>query len=86
VDDVFVLSDDAARARSLAAESPEAVPGVKGAGVLAADAEEIAHEVLARQDGISALGALFTGPLGDLTGSVEGDTEGLRGSLKLEID
>jgi hypothetical protein len=85
-DDVFVLSDDAARARSLAGESPEAVPGVKGAGVLAGDAEEIANEVIARQDGISALGALFTGPLGDLTGSVEGDTEGLRGSLKLEID
>ena len=43
--------------------------------------------MLSQLGGLQAIGGqLFTGPLGDLTGSVESSTDGLRGSLRLEID
>jgi hypothetical protein len=53
-----------------------------------ADAEQIANEILAQYtSGIQSLGgALLTGPLGDLTSSASADTDGISGSLKLQID
>jgi hypothetical protein len=87
VGDALVASNDAARARRLASEEPKAVPGAEGSVAFNVNAEALLDRILARLGGITGLsGALFTGPLGDLSGSVESSTEGLRGRLKLEID
>ena len=60
----------------------------QGALVAAADAERIANEALAQfAGGLEGLGgSLFTGPLGDLASSAEAATDGITGSLKLEIE
>ena len=88
VDDVFVLAQDPAQAGELAAADPGTVPGAAGSVVLQADAEALATEIASqRLDGIEGLGAgLFTGPLGQLTGSLEAETDGLRGHMQLEIE
>jgi hypothetical protein len=89
--DALIVANDAGRAARLANESPSAVQGAAGAGVVSADAEELAESALRRltpQLGLGGAfgGALFTAPLGDLTGSVESSTDGLKGRLKLEIE
>lgn len=90
VDGVFVLANDPSRAGRLATEDPAKVPGLDGALVLKADAGELVNQVLAAVgddlDGINGIGArLFTQSLGDLTGSLESSTSGLRGSFELEV-
>ena len=51
------------------------------------NAEALADSVLSQLGGLEAVGGqLFTGPLGDFTGSVESSTDGMRGSLTLGID
>jgi Protein of unknown function (DUF3352) len=90
VGEALIVSTDLDRASRLTTESPSTVPGASGAGVLNADAEKLADAILDRltpQLGLGAAfgSALFTAPLGDLTGSVESGTGGLRGRLKLEI-
>ena len=91
VDDVFVLSDDPARAGELVKQTPRAVAGAKGSGVMYADARKIAEQVIAQlypQAGaLGGLGSqLFAGALGDLTGSVSADENGLKGNLKLGFE
>ncbi|HYP49162.1 MAG TPA: DUF3352 domain-containing protein [Thermoleophilaceae bacterium] len=91
VDDAFVLANDPARAGLLGSASPRDVPGAKGAVVLQADAEELANGLLKRlgpQMGLGGIfgGRLLTGPLGDLTGSIQSDTDGMRGKFRLEIE
>ncbi len=90
VDDVFVLANDPSRAGRLATEDPAKVPGFDGAMVLKADAGELVNQVLGavgdNLDGINEIGArLFTESLGDLTGSLESSTSGLRGSFELAV-
>jgi hypothetical protein len=91
VDDVFVLGqgEDAAEVRRLAQEQPVEVPGAKGAVVVSADAEQLVNELL-RFYGVGPGGPfgaqLFTGPLGQLTGSVSATTDGVKGRLTLEIE
>jgi Protein of unknown function (DUF3352) len=89
VNDVLVLANDAANARKLADEQPVELPDAKGAIVMSADAERVANELL-RFFGVGPGGGfgaqLFTGPLGQVAGSVSATTEGLKGELKLEID
>jgi hypothetical protein len=91
VNDVFVLGheQDSAAVRRLADEQPVEVPDAKGSVVVSADAERVANELL-RFYGVGGGGLLgpqlFTGPLGQLVGSVSASTEGLKGELKLEID
>jgi hypothetical protein len=80
----FVLANDANRAAQIAGQSPTAVPGAKGAGVVVLDTRSVATEAL-RKAGQGAAGALFTGALGDFVGSVQSETDGLTGSLKLNI-
>ena len=84
---VLIISNDPARARSLATASPTAVSGAKGSLVLSADAEELANSIR-RQLGplLSLSGGLSTRPLGDLTGSVKTTTSGMKGSLELKFD
>jgi uncharacterized protein DUF3352 len=88
---VLVVTNDAARARRLASESPGSVPGTQGSVVISADAEKLADTALKQlgpQLGIGGAlgGQLFTGPLGKLTGSVSSSAGGLKGALKLGID
>ena len=87
----FVLSNQPARAGRLTTEKPTSVSGAKGSVVVTADAEKVADRALSRlapQIGLSGAfgGALFTGPLGDLTGSVSASTDDLRGNFTLGID
>ena len=84
----LVAADTPARARQLAAARPQPVPGVNGSLVLEADAERLAQELVHRfAPGTGGLPtAVFTTPLGQLTGSVESGTDGMRGRLMLGID
>jgi hypothetical protein len=89
--DVFVASNQAGRARQLADASVETVPGADGSVVFSADAEKVADQALERlapQLGFQGAlgGQLFTGPLGEVTGSVSTSPERMRGSVKLGID
>ena len=86
VDDVFVAAETPERAQAVAALEPRAVEGAEGALAFSASAEAIADAALAQLGGLAGAGSLFTGPLGDLTGSVESSTDGLRGSIRLAID
>jgi uncharacterized protein DUF3352 len=96
VDEVFVLSNSAAIAGSLAKVGTKAVPGAKGALVLNMNAEQIAREALKQVestdidfgDQIEKLqkGKLDAGPLDELVGSFEATTEGLSGSFTVTID
>jgi hypothetical protein len=90
VGDVFVIANDPARAGRLATEQPQPVDGAKGAVVLKADGHELANQILGQLgDRLGAGGAiggrLFTGPLGDLTGSLESSTDGIKGSFSLAV-
>ena len=89
--DAFVLAADRARAARLAKARPAEVPGAKGSVVVSADARELANRILrqlAPDLGLGGVlgGQLFTGPLGDLTGSVSASTEGLKGKFTLGIE
>ncbi len=88
---VFVVSNSAADAKSFAAESPTQIGDAKGAGVLKADAEQVANAALARLGPRLGLGGafgtrLFTRPLGALNGSVSSTTSGMSGKLTLGLD
>jgi hypothetical protein len=80
----FVVATDAARAAQFAGESPSTVAGAKGSIVISSDARALANAIAAqRGQGVAA--QIVTGALGDLVGSVESETSGISGSLKLQI-
>jgi Protein of unknown function (DUF3352) len=79
----FVLATDPARLAQFAAQSPSDVPGAKGAFTMAFDARAVANAVAQRQGQGGA--GLFTGALGDFTGSVQSETSGMSGSFKLNV-
>jgi hypothetical protein len=91
--DALVVANDPGRAGQLAGAQPSAVAGAKGSVVLNANAEQLVNALLARFGpalGLGDLGglggALFTRPLGDLTGFMSASTGELRGKLALGID
>jgi hypothetical protein len=89
--DVFVVASSAARAQRFASQEPDDVSGASGSFVVAADAQQVAVEVLEQigpQLGLGGLlgGNLFARPLDDLTGSVASGTGGMRGSFSLMLD
>jgi hypothetical protein len=89
--DVFVAASDASRARRLGSEEPSPVDGAEGSLVMAADAEQVAFEVIEQlgpQLGLTGLlgGGLFARPLDQLSGSVSSSTDGLRGRFSLTLD
>lgn len=91
VRDVFVIGNDAARAGQVATASPTTVGAAKGAVVMKADAEQVANSALRRLGPQLGLGGafgsrLFTGPLGELNGSVSSSTSGLRGRVTLGVE
>ncbi len=88
--DSLVVASDAARAHSMAATQPEAVPGASGSLVLSADAEGIARQILAKiapQFGIpDPVVPVFARPFNELNGWVTTSTDGLKGKLSLTLD
>jgi hypothetical protein len=93
VDDVLVVANDPNRAGQLAGAQPSAVPGAKGSVAVSANAQEIVNALLGEFGpalGLGDLGglggALFTRPLGDLTGFMSASSDELRGKFTLAID
>ena len=86
VEGKFVLSNDPDRAAAIATAPTRAVPGGQGSVVFHANAQEFVNAFLSEQGGAAAGARLFTGPLGDLTGSVVTETSGMRGSIRLGIE
>jgi uncharacterized protein DUF3352 len=89
--DVFVAASDAARAQEFASQEPDEVSGASGSLVMAADAQQVAAQVLEQigpQLGLGGIlgGGLFARPLDDLTGSVATGTGGMQGSFRLSLD
>jgi hypothetical protein len=84
----LVVANDAPLAAAVATRELVDAEGQEGAFVAAADAEQIANAALARfSGGLQGLGgSLFTGPLGDLLTSAEASTDGVTGTLELEIE
>lgn len=80
----FVVATDAARAAQFAAQRPSIVSGTNGSLVLAADARALVNAIAARR-GQGTAAQLLTAALGDLTGAVESEPDGLSAALKLEI-
>jgi hypothetical protein len=80
----FVLATDAARAAQFAGQSPSTVSGAKGSLVIASDARALANAIAAKRgQGVAA--QIVTAALGDLIGSVDTETSGITGALKLHI-
>jgi Protein of unknown function (DUF3352) len=80
----FVLATDEARAAQFAAQSPARVSGAKGSLVVYSDARALANAIAAKRgQGVAA--QIVTSALGDLTGSVQTETSGITGQLKLQI-
>lgn len=92
VEDVFVISNSAAIAGTLATDRTVAVPGAEGALVISGDAGQLFRIGLDRAKGRdlglgNRLGrAVGAGQLGNLIGSVEATTGGLTGSFTLAAD
>ena len=93
VDGVFVAAQDPKTAGELAAATPSEIEGVEGAAVATVDAGALAQQVITMMgsengggsplEGLAA--GLVTRSLGDLTSSLEADTSGLRGKVRLEV-
>ncbi len=90
VGDAFVVASDAARARGVAAAQPESVEGASGSLVIRADAEGIARQVLkqiAPQFGIpDPVIPIFARPFDELRGSIDTNTDGMKGKVSLTLD
>ena len=89
--DVFVAASDPARARKLALDDPTSVEGAEGSLVMAADAEQVALQLIEQlgpQLGAAGLlgGGLFARPLEQLSGSVSSSTDGMHGRFSLTLD
>jgi hypothetical protein len=86
---VFAASNNPASLAQIAADTPQPVPGAKGALAINADIGKIASEVIARAAGGGLGGAfggsLATAPLGTFTGWTSSSTSGLVGHFKLAI-
>jgi len=92
VKDVFVLSNSAAIAGTLATDPTKVVPGAEGSLVLSADAEQIAKTALEQAEGRDLglgdriKGEIGTQPLDELLGSFEASPDGLSGSFTVTTD
>lgn len=90
VGESFVLANDQAKAQDVSDAPTAQVEGAKGAVTMRADAQQLATSALqafgAAIPGGAFGGALFTGPLGDLTGSMAIDTSAITGNVRLTFD
>lgn len=85
VDGVFVLANDPRTAGQLSTEDTKPIAGSRGSVVVNADAAQLVQQILGQLGGAGLAGAVVTGPLGDLTGSVSTETSGLTGSFTLNF-
>ena len=87
-DDALVVANTAQLAADVATRGLVDAEGQDGAFVASADAEQLVNAALAKfRGGLAGLtGGLVTGPLGELSQSVESSTDGLSGHLELNID
>ena len=85
VDGVFVLANDARTAGQLSTEDTKPVQGSRGSVVVSADAAQLVQQILGQLAGAGLAGAVVTGPLGDLTGSLSSETSGLTGNFTLNF-
>jgi Protein of unknown function (DUF3352) len=80
----FVVASDAARAVQIAGQSPSPVAGAKGSLVFFSDARALANAVAAKRgQGVAA--QVITSALGDFSGYVDSETNGITGHLELQI-
>jgi len=91
VGETFVLANDAAKARNVSDAQTAQVKGAEGAITMRADAQQVAAQAIRSFGGASGLGgaiggSLFTGPLGELTGSMAVDTDAATGNVRLTFD
>lgn len=88
VGDRLALGSEAGRARDFAEADAEPVPGARGSVAVYANAEEVADKVISSSSNPFAalFGQALTRPLGDLTGWIEAQPEGLTGHLDLKIE
>ena len=87
-DDSLIVANTAKLAAEVATRGLVDAEGQEGALVASADAEQLVNAALAKfRGGVAGLGgSLVTGPLGELSQSVESSTDGLSGHLELDID
>jgi hypothetical protein len=85
-DELFVVAPSLERAEALAAAPPNAVPDAAGAVTLLADASTIAEELVSPAAAFLGNPRIFVEPLGQLTGSLEADTSGMRGHFLLTVE
>ena len=85
VDGVFVLANDPRTAGQLSTEDTEPVSGSRGSVVVSADAAQLVQQILGQLGGAGLAGAVVTGPLGDLTGSMTSETSGITGNFTLNF-
>ena len=83
---LLVAAQDEQRAQALAAAAPEEVPDAEGSLTVRADAATIAEQAVAPFALLLGDPQAFLEPLGDLTGSLEADTSGLRGQFLLTVE
>jgi hypothetical protein len=93
IEGVLVVASGPERARELAEEEPVPADGAEGAIAMSSDAQQLANALIDQfggqlgVGGLEAFGAqLFTGPLGDMVGSLSASTDGLRGRVTLRIE
>jgi hypothetical protein len=86
---VFALSNNPASLAQIASDTPQPVPGAKGAVAINSDIGKVLSEVISQAAGGglggSFGGSLATAPLGNLTGWFNSSTSGITGHEKLEI-
>jgi hypothetical protein len=86
---VFAASNDLASLAAIASDTPQPLPGAKGAVALNAEVAKIASELISKAAGGGLGGAfggsLATAPLGNLTGWMDASTSALTGHMKLGI-
>ena len=87
-DDSLIVANTAKLAAEVATRGLVDAEGQEGALVASADAEQLVNAALAKfRGGVAGLGgSLVTGPLGELSQSIESSTDGLSGHLELDID
>jgi hypothetical protein len=85
-DDLLVAARTKALAQELAAASPDVVTDATGSVTMRADASTIAEQAVAPFAVVLGNPQSFVEPLGDLTGSLEADTSGVRGHFLLTVE
>jgi len=85
---ILVAVEDPGQAAELAGAAPRAVPGAEGTVVVRGDGQLLLEQVLSPLAGLlgGPLVNAFLEPIGDVEGSLEADTSGIRGRFTLTLE